>query len=238
MKKKKKKLKFYEDILGLEGNSFECDTIKFIFKCLLSISDDKHFSFFYDFTQNKEKKNQIFEQNNLFSVDEIQMDFLFTNLKISDLIQLLIDIFPLILSNSKISFNLKNNNNLTLNDLHTLKNIKKESNEKIDIIGEIGINIFNEEEKCHQLIKYKKLIHNINKMIKGSEQLIVYWFIEKKNLLFRTKLLQNIFKQFKNKEKSQFNQILENEFETIIKQLFKSNVYENLMIKLNKIEKK
>lgn len=283
-KKDKNLIKFYDEISGLEGAIFESDTIKFIFNRLLSISNDKKYSLIYDFKLKKEELNKIFNENKLFPIDDIQMDFAILNLKISDLIKLLIDIFPLIHSNSKINLDIKGKNIITLDDLYKLDNIKKDSDERIDIIGEIGINIFNEPEKCHQLIKYTKLIHNINKMIINNSKQLQYildllhftgenkkllLFItdssylnfknntnnnflkiqnilnvdslllyRNKNLLFRTKLLQTLFKKFKKEEKINFNKSLYNEFDNIIKNIFKSNIYEGVVRKLSKIEKK
>ena len=52
------------------------------------------------------------------------MDFAILNLKISDLIKLLIDIFPLIHSNSKINLDIKGKNIITLDDLYKFDNIK------------------------------------------------------------------------------------------------------------------
>ena len=91
------------------------------------------------------------------------------NLRISDLIKLIIDIYPGIHPNSKISLNIKNNNFLSLEELNKLKNQKENDEERIDILGEIGVNIFNEEEKSQQLLKYAKLIHNINQLIQLKE---------------------------------------------------------------------
>ena len=212
------------------------------------------------------------------------MDFVIINLKISDLIKLLIDLFPLTHSNSKMSFYIKEKNTITFDDLYRLDSLKRNSDERIDIIGKIGINIFNEEEKCYQLLKYTKLIHNINKMIiNNSEQLQyllellhltgenkkILLFItdisylnfknninnnflkiqnklnvdclllyRNKNLLFRTKMLRTLLKQFKKEEKANFNKNLDNEFDKIIKNIFQSNIYEGVVRKLSKIEKK
>ena len=63
--------------------------------------------------------------------------------------------------NSKISF-INSNKFFSRDDLIKLKNKEEFINERIDIIGEVGINIFNEDEKNEQLLKYSKLIHNIN----------------------------------------------------------------------------
>ena len=283
-KKEKNLIKFYDEISNIEGASFEFDTIKFIYQRLLSVSEDKNYSLLYDFRIKKEQLNKIFKDNKLFPIDDIQMDFVIINLKISDLIKLLIDLFPLIHSNSKMSFDIKEKNTITFDDLYRLDSLKRNSDERIDIIGKIGINIFNEEEKCYQLLKYTKLIHNINKMIiNNSEQLQyllellhltgenkkILLFItdcsylnfknninnnfqkiqnqlnvdclllyRNKNLLFRTKMLRTLLKQFKKAEKANFNKNLDNEFDKIIKNIFQSNIYEGVVRKLSKIEKK
>ena len=51
---------------------------------------------------------------------------------------------------------------MDFNSLVELRNEYFKSNKRIDVLGELGHNIFNEEEKIDQLIKYRKIIYNIN----------------------------------------------------------------------------
>ena len=47
--------------------------------------------------------------------------------------------------------------NKLLINFDDLSQLKEKTDENIDIIGEIGINIFNEEDKCYQLKKKSKI---------------------------------------------------------------------------------
>ena len=76
----------------------------------------------------------------------IQFDFIVNDLRISELIKFLIDIHLGIHPNSKISY-INSNKFFSIDDLIALKNKEEFINERIDIIGEVGINIFNEDEK-------------------------------------------------------------------------------------------
>ena len=109
--------------------------------------------------------------------------------------------------NSKINF-IKEKACFKLEDLNELKEKKKSSDERVDIIGEVGINIFKEIEKCEQLLKYSKLIHNINYLIKNEEEDLSYLLDllhlngnNKKLLLFIT---DGSFSKFKNIKNNKF----------------------------------
>ena len=167
--KEVKVIRYYEDNYELAGTNFEIDTVYYLFKILFSISPKNDFSILYNLTPDIDKINPIFGKYGLFIIKKIQFDFMIVNLRISDLIKLIIDIYPGIHPNSKISLNIKNNNFLSLEELNKLKNQKENDEERIDILGEIGVNIFNEEEKSQQLLKYAKLIHNINQLIQLKE---------------------------------------------------------------------
>lgn len=279
-------IRFYGDDSEINGKSFEYDTVNYIFQLLFKISPNKDFSLIYNFCPDIEKINPIFKKYNLFTINKIQFDFLILNLKISELIDLLIDIYPGIHPNSKISLNIKDKNFPSLDDLNKLKEKKKNDNERIDILGEIGVNIFNEEEKCHQFLKYTKLIHNINEMIKsnikdgelpyllnllhlnGNNKKLLLFFTNssyssyiniknnnfltiQKNLnidsllvfrnkssLFRTRLLEKLYQKYKKIEGKNFQKNLDDKYERIIKQLFKSSNYEKVVKRLSNIEKK
>ena len=210
----KNKIRFFDEASTVNGMSFEYDSINYIFKLLFKISTSKTFSLMYNVSPEINKINTIFEKYNLFIIDKIQMDFIIINLKISELIELLISLYPGIHPNSKISLDI-NREFITLEDLNKLKDEMKEKEDKIDIIGEVGINIFNEKEKCCQLLKYAKLFHNINVLIKKNAKEIKYILDllklnsnNKKLLLFIT-----------NGQYSSFINIKNNNFLTIQKKL-------------------
>ena len=233
------------------------------------------------------KIHSIFnDESKFFYIDDIQFDFLILNLKISELIQFLIDIYPNIHLNSKLSLNIRNKNFPSFNELNILIENKVYDGERIDILGEIGVNIFNEEEKCRQFIKYAKLIHNINRLSvlpnkdkelsyilnllnfnSDNKKLILFFtdgpyssFINiknndflaiqknlnidsllvyrNKNSLFRTILLEKLYKKYKKNENNNFNESLNNKFEKFFKKIFESNNYEKVVKKLSNIEKK
>ena len=177
-KEKEKKIKsisYYEDVSEINGNAFENDSIHYIFQKIYTVAKNKDFSIIYNVEPNIEKINSIFKENSkLYTLDKIQLDFIILNLKIADLIEFLIENYSIIHSNSKLGFAFKNKKFFTLEDLNSLKKDNKFCEERIDIIGESGVNIFNEKEKCSQLLKYSKLIHNINYLIKenNTEDLI------------------------------------------------------------------
>ena len=171
-KEKEKKIKsinYYEDDSEIKGNGFEYDSINYIFQKIYSIATNKDFCITYNIEPNIDKVNSIFKGNNkLYKLDKIQFDFIILNLKVADLIEFLIDNYSAIHSNSKLGFAFKKNKFFNLEDLYSLKG-EKISEERIDIIGESGVNIFNEKEKCFQLLKYSKLIHNINYLIRENK---------------------------------------------------------------------
>ena len=165
----KNTIRFFDEASTINGMPFEYDTINYIFKLLFKISTSKTFSLMYNVSPEMNNINTIFEKYKLFIIDTIQMDFIIINLKISELIDLLISLYPGIHPNSKISLDI-NREFITLEDLNKLKEEMKEKEDKIDIIGEVGINIFNEKEKCCQLLKYEKLFHNLNVLIKKMQK--------------------------------------------------------------------
>ena len=170
IEKEKRNISYYEDDSEINGNAFENDSIHYIFKKLYSVAKNNDCSIIYNIEPNIEKINSIFKGNNkLYTLDKIQLDFIILNLKIADLIEFLIENYSIIHSNSKLVFAFKDNKFFSLEDLNSLKADEKISQERIDIIGESGVNIFNEEEKCSQLLKYSKLIHNINYLIKENK---------------------------------------------------------------------
>lgn len=166
--KEKNSIKFYEDTNNVAGTVFEYDTINYIFKHLYSISKNKDFSVIYNWSPDKGKINSIFSKYSLYEIEQIQFDFLIKNIHINDLLQLLIDFYPGIHSGSKISLAYKNKSIISFDDLLKIKESNLNNGETFDLIGEVGVNIYNEDEKCLQLIKYAKLLHNLNQLIKRN----------------------------------------------------------------------
>ena len=109
-----------------------------------------------------------------------------------------------------------NKNIFSIEDLNNLEIEKENSDEKIDIFGEIGGNIFNEKEKIEQIIKYSKLIYNINFLIKENKiedllyisNLLHINFNNKKLMLFITNGSYSDFKNIKNNKFLQIQNIL------------------------------
>ena len=67
------------------------------------------------------------------------------------------------------------------------------------------------------------------------DSLLVY---RNKNSLFRTILLEKLYKKYKKNENNNFNASLNNKFEEFFKKIFESNNYEKVVKKLSNIEKK
>ena len=205
LKKEVKHLRSHDDNSVLNRKSFENDTITYIFNRLYTVSSNKSYSIIFIYSPPLDKINDIFSKYKLFELNKIQFDFVVINLKLSDLIGFLIDIYPGIHMNSKLSFVFKEKRFFTLNDL---MNIRNNSDENIDIIGEIGINILNDEDKCYQLVKYAKLIHNINELIKKQATELPFLLDllklngnNKKLLLFIT---DGTYSNYKNIKKNNF----------------------------------
>ena len=170
---KEMEIRNFEDTSKILGKGFEYDTINYIFMQIYSVAVNKDFSIVYNFSPDMEKINQIFKAHELYTLNDIQFDFIINNLVISDFIKLLINIYPGIHPNSKLGFIFKNKF-FTLENLISLEQNEEYKNEKIDIIGEVGKNIFNEQEKCEQLLKYSQLIHNINCLIRKEKEDLYY----------------------------------------------------------------
>ena len=141
-----KTINYIEDASEIIGNSFEYDTINYIFEQIYSISSIKDFSIIYNFKPNIATINKIFDKHKLYQLEKIQFDFIIIDLKISDLLKFLKVISPGIHPNSKMSFSF-DNKIFNLDELENLSftNENKNTNERIDILGEIGVNIFNED---------------------------------------------------------------------------------------------
>ena len=170
--------------MNKENKKFNDEKVSFIFKHLFNISTSNNYSLLYNISPNIDKLNSIFGQYDLFTIDSIQMDFQILNIKSIDLLQFLEEIYPGIHNNSKISIG----NFHSINDLNELKKSMENSIERFDIIGEIGVNVWNETNKNDQLIKYAKLIYNINYLIKNNANELQY-VLDLLNLKSNNKIL-------------------------------------------------
>ena len=112
--------------------------------------------------------NQIFKKYGLFIINDIEIDFQISNIKAIELLNLIKEIYPVIHTNSKLTFGNMSKKFLTEKEIDMLIDEKKQSGEHFDIIGEIGVNIFNETKKCDQFLKYTKLADNVNNLIKKN----------------------------------------------------------------------
>ena len=159
-----KRLKYFVDTNNLSGEKFEKSGIKYIFELLNCLSINQDFYFCYDVGVNVENLNNIFSKNELDKIPDIQIDFIISDLRIIDLINMLIYLYPNIIYLN----NLKEKpckKGMDLNQLNNLRTKYKKSHKRIDIFGEIGVNIFTEDEKITQQIKYNILCNNLKKLI-------------------------------------------------------------------------
>ena len=112
----------------------------------------------------------------------MEIDFVISDVRIIDFINMLIYLFPNILDlNNLKKFPFKDGMNFE--KLLDLRNKYKKSNKRIDIFGEIGLNIFNENEKIEQLMKYRKVCYNIKNKLKDEKK--------KEEILEKLKMKQN-----------------------------------------------
>ena len=116
------------------------------FKKFIVFQPIKIFQLFKNLIPNIDKINKVFNGYGLYTLDKIQFDFIIVDLKISELIKFLKEILPGIHPNSKMNVIFGNKNFFSIEDLNNLEIEKENSDEKIDIFGEIGVNIFNEKE--------------------------------------------------------------------------------------------
>ena len=159
-----KRLKYFVDTNNLSGEKLEKSGIKYIFELLNCLSINQDFYFCYDVGVNVENLNNIFSKNELDKIPDIQIDFIISDLRIIDLINMLIYLYPNIIYLN----NLKEKpckKGMDLNQLNNLRTKYKKSHKRIDIFGEIGVNIFTEDEKITQQIKYNILCNNLKKLI-------------------------------------------------------------------------
>ena len=154
---------------NLQGKSFEKYILQFMYDLLNCFSSKDEFQFYNYVKIYKEELNKIFIKYKLYEISDIELDFEIVNLKIKDFIDILIYLYPnyINMENLKIGpFQAK----MDFNKLLQMKEKYKDNLECIDIFGEVGVNIITEDEKINQLIKYRKLIYNINYLVNNNKE--------------------------------------------------------------------
>ena len=114
-KSNKNRLTYFGDTNNLSGIKFEKEGIKYIFELLNCLSIKQDFNFYYDIVIKEDKFKKIFK--NLDEVRGIQLDFIINDLKIIDLINMLIYLYPNIINLN----NLKENSFVKGMDFNKLK---------------------------------------------------------------------------------------------------------------------
>ena len=168
---KDNQLSYFDDTNNLSGSQFENAGTKYIFELIKCLSPTQEFSFYHNIKIKPEQLNNIFKNNSLDTIKGIiQLDFVISDLRLIDLINLLIYLYPNIIyfSNFKKKPN-KRRMNLNFDKLIKLRNKYKNNLSKIDIFGEIGANIFTEDEKIAQLKKYTTINNNLEKLMEIDE---------------------------------------------------------------------
>ena len=163
------RVKYFDDLNYLSGIQFESAGIKYIFQLLNCLSLKQDFNFYYNIDINSNILNKVFEKYKLKEVQKVQLDFVISDLKIIDFVNMLIYLYPNIIDlNNLIKKPFEKG--MDLNTLENLRNKYKNSHKKIDIFGEIGYNIFNEDEKINQSIKIRTIYYNIKELLKKNEK--------------------------------------------------------------------
>ena len=161
-------IKYFDDCNNLYGESFEKKIIKYIFELFNCFSEERDFVFYSNIKKKCDKFDEIFTKLNLNKLNEIQFDFAIYNVKLIDFINVVIYLYNNIIDFSNLKIEpFKDGMNLS-----ELINIKKNpiyKNHRIDIIGEIGGNIYNEQNKIDQLTKYDNLFKNLDYLKKNKK---------------------------------------------------------------------
>ena len=153
-----KELVFFENSFNLNGDMYElfCKSIIFLTLKCYEVKDNDNFHFYYNIKHNLK---------NIDNVNNIELDFLINNLDIKILKSFILYFADNILF---LNFNEKSfeivkpnkdiNNNTKNNTITEVLSEIKELN-KIDVIGEIGISSWNDQQKVAQFSKYCKLMN-------------------------------------------------------------------------------
>ena len=162
---KEKKILDFEDCNNFAGNSFENATIKYMFEVVNCFSATKDFDFYSNLKPNCKLIDKIFDIHKLPKIESIQIDFAIYNLSLADFLNVIIYFYNNIFNFKDLNHELfKGKENINLNDLKQMRDDPNSQYEKVDILGEIGLNVFNEDNKVKQLNKYDTLINNMNSL--------------------------------------------------------------------------
>ena len=181
------RINYFDVTNKMKGDSFEYSTIKYIFELLNCISKNNDFHFYTNIKPDVNKINRIFKEHKINTeIKDIQIDFCIYNLLFTDFVNLIIYLSKNIFNYSKLKSNIFNHE-ITYSKLLDIKNEKKYAYLRVDIIGEIGTNIYNEGNLIKQIEKYEALFKNIDIVKEESESDI--------NILLNTLQMKNYNKE-------------------------------------------
>lgn len=118
---KKNRLIYFVDTNNLSGEQFEKAGIKYIFELINCLSVKQDFYFYHDIKLNSDILNSILKKNKLNEINNAQLEFVISDLRIIDFINLLIYLYPNILDLN----NLKQNPFTKGMDFNTLLQLRK-----------------------------------------------------------------------------------------------------------------
>ena len=162
-KSKNNRISYFNDCIGFTGRAFENFATKYIFELVNCLSFNRDFIFYSNIIPDVKIINKIFNKHGLSSIEEVQIDFCIYNLLMIDFINILLYLYYNIFEID----NLKFDHFSKIINIDELKKMKDDPNSKIirlDIIGEAGVNIYNEDNKIQQMNKYELLFKNMEKL--------------------------------------------------------------------------
>ena len=162
---KEKKIIDFEDCNNFSGNSFKNSTIKYMFEIVNCFATTKDFDFYSNLKPDCKLIDKIFDIHNLPKIESIQIDFAIYNLLLTDFLNVIIYFYNNIFNFEDLNHELfKGKQKINLDDLKNMRDAPDSQYKRVDIVGEIGLNIFNEDNKVKQLSKYDILINNMNSL--------------------------------------------------------------------------
>ena len=235
----KKELKNFEDSFNLNGSGFEFFAQSIIFQTLICLNSnlDNKFHFFCNIKQDMKK-----------IIHDIELDFLITDLDKN--------VFKLFIKYFKYNFVFMNyNKNIFLindSDSKSIDNIMEsiDNIDMIDILGEIGLEAWKDNQKNSQFIKYCKLLElekdNTNEVISQlhekvginakNEKLILFItnssFIDIYNDINKT----DLYKNMNNKTINSAILFLTNDIieqKVLLKNILDGNIPKNIITRIN-----
>ena len=160
-----KQLSYFEDCNNLSGICFESATIKYMFELVNCISTAKDYDFYTNIKPDIRLIDNIFISYNLPKINDIQIDFAIYNILFEDFLNVLIYLYNNIYNFDHMKKDIfKNIEKVDLTQLNELAKEINNKNMRLDIIGEIGVNVFNENNKIPQLLKYETLFKNMKSL--------------------------------------------------------------------------